>query len=71
MALLIKKFELNTDELKELRQRLDDIAAHKRVVSALERSLFHYVKEQFGIDLDAENWTLNVDEGFIEYNGTA
>lgn len=66
-----KRIELDSSEIQTLRLYLDDIDQHKRIATALERSLYHYVRVQFGIDLDAENWTLNIDEGTITQHGTA
>lgn len=42
------------------------IDQQRLIVSALEGALYHFIEEQYGINLHDEHWTLNVDEGTLE-----
>lgn len=60
-----KLLKLSEDDLMLLRALRDDIDANSKKIDTMEH-WFSRVVKSYGVDLDHEEWSLNLDTGILE-----
>jgi hypothetical protein len=61
-----KTLYLNSGQVEAIKQRLAVIAQHELELALLRDGLQRFIEKQCGVDLDKQDWELNLDHNLLE-----
>jgi hypothetical protein len=59
--------KLSPEVLSEVKRVLSLVRHHQEIAAVLERSIRNLIEKECGVDLDSDNWQLDLDAGELKH----